>query len=57
MIILGFHLSHGIGSGFQTIGLKTRKYLEPIKKTAILFSILIPSAFASIPIILYLQSL
>jgi len=50
-------LSHGIGSGFQTIGLKTRKYLEPIKKTAILFSILIPSAFASIPIILYLQSL
>lgn len=57
MIILGFHLSHGIGSGFQTIGLKTRKYLEPIEKTAILFSILIPSAFASIPIILYLQSL
>ena len=28
MLSLGFHLFHGIQSGFQTIGLKTRKYSQ-----------------------------
>jgi succinate dehydrogenase / fumarate reductase cytochrome b subunit len=57
MIILGFHLNHGVASAFQTLGLKTQKYLSPIEKFAGAFSILVPVAFASIPIILYLQSL
>jgi len=57
MCLLAFHLHHGIGSGFQSLGLKTRKYLDPIEKFTTAFSILVPLAFASIPIILYLQSI
>ncbi len=57
MVILGLHLNHGVASAFQTLGLKTQKYLSPIESLAGVFSILVPVAFASIPIILYLQSL
>jgi len=57
MFILSLHLNHGVASAFQTLGLKTQKYLSPIEKLAGGFSILVPVAFASIPIILYLQSL
>ncbi len=57
MVILGLHLNHGVASAFQTLGLKTKKYFSAIEKFAGAFSILVPAAFASIPIILYLQSL
>jgi succinate dehydrogenase / fumarate reductase cytochrome b subunit len=57
MVGLGFHLCHGISSAFQTIGIKTKKYLGPIEKFATMVSIIVPIAFASIPIILYLRSL
>ena len=57
MVILGLHLNHGVASAFQTLGLKTKKYFSTIEKFAGAFSILVPAAFASIPIILYLQSL
>ena len=56
MVILGFHLRHGVESGFQTLGLKTRKYIGPIQTISQTIAILIPAAFAIIPIILHLQS-
>tara|TARA_A100001037_G_scaffold305053_1_gene343815 strand:- start:12422 stop:13096 length:675 start_codon:yes stop_codon:yes gene_type:complete len=54
-ILLSFHLQHGIASGFQSLGLKTKKYIKTIEKLAIALAILIPMAFASIPIIIYLE--
>ena len=62
MVGLGFHLCHGISSAFQTIGIKTKKYLDVdvypnVEKFATMVSIIVPIAFASIPIILYLRSL
>ena len=57
MVILAYHLHHGISSGFQTIGLNTRKYVNLIQRFALAFSIIIPAAFASIPIILFLRSI
>ena len=57
MVILAYHLHHGISSGFQTLGLKTRKYVNIIQKFALVFSIIVPAAFASIPIILFLRSI
>lgn len=56
MGMLGFHLYHGVSSGFQTLALKTRKYRGSIETFALLFSILVPVGFASIPIILFLQN-
>ena len=57
MVMLAYHLHHGISSSFQTIGLKTRKYVNLIQKFALVFSIIVPAAFASIPIILFLRSI
>ncbi len=57
MVFLGFHLSHGFQSAFQTLGLNHNKYTTFIKKTGLAFSILIPGLFAMIPIIMYLKSI
>jgi succinate dehydrogenase / fumarate reductase cytochrome b subunit len=53
MITLAFHLSHGFASAFQTLGLNHKKYTPFIKKIGLLFSLIVPAAFASIPIYIY----
>jgi succinate dehydrogenase / fumarate reductase cytochrome b subunit len=54
MIFLGFHLSHGFSSAFQTLGLNHKKYTPLINSVGILISILIPVIFAIQPIYVYL---
>lgn len=54
MAALAFHLSHGISSAFQSLGLNHERYTPMIKKAGMAFAILIPLAFASIPIYIYL---
>ena len=53
MIALAFHLSHGFNSAFQTLGINHKKYTPFIKKVGILYSIIVPALFASIPIYIY----
>ncbi len=48
--LLGFHLRHGFQSAFQTFGLKHQKYAPFIHLLAMIFWLLIPLAFASMPI-------
>ena len=55
MFFLGLHLYHGIQSGLQTIGLKTRKYSALLNVVGLIVSILIPIFFASIPIYIYIM--
>ncbi len=50
MILLGLHLNHGFQSAFQTLGLNHKKYTPLIKKLGLLFSILVPLGYASMPI-------
>ncbi len=51
MVVLGLHLVHGFQSGFQTLGLNHPKYNPLIKKVGIwIFAVLIPLAFATIPV-------
>ncbi|WKK85741.1 succinate dehydrogenase cytochrome b subunit [Marivirga arenosa] len=56
MIGLAFHLSHGFSSAFQTLGLNHSKYTPFIKKLGVVYAVLIPAAFAIIPIIMFLNS-
>jgi succinate dehydrogenase / fumarate reductase cytochrome b subunit len=56
MVGLAFHLSHGFSSAFQTLGVNHRKYTPFIKKLGIVYAILIPAAFASIPLIMFFNS-
>ena len=53
MISLAYHLLHGFQSAFQTLGLNHRKYTPMIKKTGIVFSIVICILFASMPIAMH----
>ncbi len=53
MFPIGFHLSHGFASAFQTFGLNHKKYNSIIKYTGLAFSILVPAAFAIIPLYIH----
>ncbi len=55
MIALAFHLWHGFQSAFQTLGLNHKKYTPIIQGLGKIFSILVPAAFALIPILMYLN--
>jgi succinate dehydrogenase / fumarate reductase cytochrome b subunit len=50
MVLLAFHLVHGVQSAFQTLGIRHKKYTPFIKICGIFFAIIICAAFALIPI-------
>lgn len=53
MLLLAFHLFHGFGSAFQTLGLNHVKYNPVIKVVGVAFAIIVPALFALIPIYMY----
>jgi succinate dehydrogenase / fumarate reductase cytochrome b subunit len=55
MAVLAFHLFHGFGSAFQTLGLNHVKYNPVIKFVGVAFAIIVPALFALIPIYMYLD--
>ena len=57
MVAIGFHLSHGFQSAFQTLGINHKAYSPVIKNIGLGFSILVPAMFASIPIYMYVNHL
>src|SRR5262249_42642698 len=50
MVLIGFHLSHGIWSMCQSLGLDHPRYTPKIKKFAAVFSWLLVAGFISVPI-------
>lgn len=55
MIAMGYHLNHGFASAFQTLGLNHVKYNGLIYVVGTAFSILIPAAYAAIPLIIFFR--
>lgn len=53
LLALAFHLYHGFSSAFQTLGLNHSKYTPVIKFLGTAFSILVPLAYAIIPLVFY----
>jgi succinate dehydrogenase / fumarate reductase cytochrome b subunit len=53
MIALAFHLWHGFASAFQTLGLNHLKYNGAIEFVGKVTAIIIPAAFAWIPIAMF----
>jgi succinate dehydrogenase / fumarate reductase cytochrome b subunit len=53
MIAIAFHLSHGFSSAFQSVGLTHPKIKNIASKLGYVVGIIIPLAFASIPVILH----
>lgn len=57
MFLLGFHLNHGFQSAFRTLGLEHKKYTPLITSIGLWISVLVPAAFASMPIYFMLKGL
>lgn len=53
-IILGLHLYHALQSAFQTLGLKNDFWAPVIRVLALIYSIVLPLGFASIPLFIWL---
>ncbi|MTG97536.1 MULTISPECIES: succinate dehydrogenase cytochrome b subunit [Myroides] len=53
MIVLGFHLSHGFASAFQSLGINNPRYNGVVKGIGYLFAYLVPALFAIIPLYIY----
>ena len=55
MTLLAFHLFHGFGSAFQTLGWNHVKYNPLIKFVGVAFAIVVPALFALIPVYMYMN--
>jgi succinate dehydrogenase / fumarate reductase cytochrome b subunit len=53
---LGFHLWHGFSSAFQSMGIRHEGYTPIIEKVGKAFAVVVPAAFASIPLYLFLNA-
>lgn len=53
MLVLAFHLYHGFGSAFQSLGLNNPKYNLLIKNFGKAFAIIVPLLFAVIPVYIH----
>lgn len=53
--LLALHLNHGFQSAFQSLGINHKFYTPLIKLMGVLFSIIIPLGFMTMPIYFYLR--
>ncbi len=55
MSLLGFHLSHGFWSGFQSLGLSGKTFTPFVRWTGTILSVLVAGIFIAIPIFINLD--
>lgn len=53
LLFLGFHLSHGFQSSFQSLGLNNRKYAQPLRTLGNIFAIVITLGYLSFPVLFF----
>ncbi len=50
MLMLGFHLYHGLWSMFQTVGVNHPRYTPILKRASAVVTVLLIAGFVSVPI-------
>ena len=50
LVFLAYHMKHGVQSAFQTFGLNVGKYKSLVAAVGVIFWLVIPAAFALIPL-------
>ncbi len=53
LILLGFHLSHGASSVFQSLGLNHPRYTPVIKKAGFVYALVVAGGFLSQPLYIF----
>ncbi|MEN0058093.1 MAG: succinate dehydrogenase cytochrome b subunit, partial [Bdellovibrio sp.] len=54
LILLGFHLSHGVGSSFQSLGLMEGTYRSLWRKLSYAYAVIVALGFIAQPVYLFL---
>jgi len=54
MILIGFHLSHGVWSAFQSIGFNAPRFIRFMQIVGYAFAVIIAAGFIYIPVFIYL---
>lgn len=53
MVLLGIHLSHGVGSVFQSFGWMNGRYQPVLRKLSIAYAVIVAAGFISQPVYIY----
>jgi succinate dehydrogenase / fumarate reductase cytochrome b subunit len=51
MVVVAFHVRHGLWSAFQTVGANHPKYMPFIQKLSIVFAVIVAIGFGSLPFV------
>ena len=54
MVVVAFHVNHGLWSGFQTLGLNHPQYMPAIQKLGWVFSVIVGLGFGLMPIFIFI---
>ncbi|WP_374031641.1 hypothetical protein [Bdellovibrio bacteriovorus] len=54
LVLLGFHLSHGVGSTFQSLGLMEGTYRNTWKKLSYAYAVVVAAGFIAQPVFIFL---
>jgi succinate dehydrogenase / fumarate reductase cytochrome b subunit len=52
MVVLGFHVRHGLWSAFQTVGANHPQYMPFIQKFSIIYAVIVALGFGSLPLVI-----
>lgn len=55
-LLLAFHLAHGFGSAFRTLGLEHKKYTPIVNGLGRVIAIIVPLGFALIPLVVHFRN-
>lgn len=56
MLALGYHLLHGVGSAFRTIGVYHRRYGRWLERIGMVFAVIVSLSFALVPVWVFLTA-
>jgi len=52
VVVVAFHVRHGLWSAFQTVGANHPKYMPFIQKLSVVFAVLVGLGFGSLPLVI-----
>jgi succinate dehydrogenase / fumarate reductase, cytochrome b subunit len=52
VVVVGFHVRHGLWSALQTVGANHPKYMPFVQKLSIVFAVIVALGFGSLPLII-----
>lgn len=55
-VVLGVHVSHGLQSSFQSLGLNHPKYTPTIRRLSLIFGVVVALGFGSFPVMAWIGS-